>query len=224
MIEAILLDAGGVLILPDELAVASALAAVGVQIDRSLLARAHYAGIHAVDEDATTEVDWKAYNRAYVRELGITGSLAEAAREALDRAFIGMDWIVVVESSLRALSALASRGLGLAIVSNSDGTVERVLRETRLAQVGLGEGAEVVAVVDSHHVGVEKPDPRIFEIALEKIGVAADRAIHVGDSVRFDVAGSRAAGVRPVHLDPYGFCSLDDHEHITSLAEVMQLT
>jgi putative hydrolase of the HAD superfamily len=47
--------------------------------------------------------------------------------------------------------------------------------------------------------------------------------VHVGDSVRMDVGGARAAGIRPLHLDPFGFCSAADHEHVRSLEEVAGL-
>lgn len=54
------------------------------------------------------------------------------------------------------------------------------------------------AVVVSGAVGVKKPDPAIFAPALEQTGLAADEAIFVGDSLEDDVAGARAAGLRPV--------------------------
>ena len=65
-------------------------------------------------------------------------------------------------------------------------------------------------------VGVAKPDPAIFRIALDALGVPADGSVlHVGDSLRYDVAGARAAGLRPVHMDPYGLCPAPDgHAHI----------
>jgi putative hydrolase of the HAD superfamily len=74
-------------------------------------------------------------------------------------------------------------------------------------------------------VGYEKPDPRIFHVALDKLGVAPERAVHVGDTACADIDGARAAGVRPLHLDPYGFCPrpAGDHEHVGSLAEVAAL-
>jgi putative hydrolase of the HAD superfamily len=69
---------------------------------------------------------------------------------------------------------------------------------------------------------VAKPDPAIFGIALEALGVpASGTVLHVGDSLRFDVAGAQAAGLQPVHLDPYGYCPAPDgHQHIRTLAEL----
>lgn len=88
------------------------------------------------------------------------------------------------------------------VVSNSDGRVEGRLRTLAIAQVGDGVGATIQAVLDSSSVGVRKPDARIFELALAKVGVAPAQAVHVGDSLVYDVRGAVAAGVRPIHFDP----------------------
>jgi putative hydrolase of the HAD superfamily len=57
-------------------------------------------------------------------------------------------------------------------------------------------------VLDSSEVGVEKPDPRIFRLALERAGLAPDEAVYVGDIYSIDVLGARAAGMGAVLLDP----------------------
>ncbi len=75
-------------------------------------------------------------------------------------------------------------------------------------------------VIDSDVVGVAKPNPAIFRIALDACAVAPERALHIGDIVGADVNGARAAGVRPLHLDPYGFCADDSHLHVPDLATV----
>ena len=83
------------------------------------------------------------------------------------------------------------------MVSNSDGRAER-----HLENAGVREGIEFV--VDSHRVGVEKPDPRIFAIALERLGTAPERALYVGDIRSVDETGARAAGLHFVLIDPWG--------------------
>jgi putative hydrolase of the HAD superfamily len=77
-------------------------------------------------------------------------------------------------------------------------------------------------ILDSAVVGVAKPDPGIFRIALDALNVPADVSVlHVGDSLRYDVAGAVAAGLQPVHMDPYGLCPAPGgHQHITSLTEL----
>ena len=57
--------------------------------------------------------------------------------------------------------------------------------------------------VDSGKGGIEKPDPRIFRIALDNFAVKPERALHLGDVFATDVLGARAAGVRHALIDPY---------------------
>ena len=68
------------------------------------------------------------------------------------------------------LAALAKTGVRLGVVSNAEGTVEARLAELAICQVGAGAGVPVEVVIDSHVVGVEKPDPAIFGFALARDG------------------------------------------------------
>jgi putative hydrolase of the HAD superfamily len=99
--------------------------------------------------------------------------------------------------------------------------------EPRRAEPSAGpaEGVPMGIIVDSAVVGVAKPDPRIFGFALDALGVPADGTVlHVGDSLRYDVAGALAAGLQPVHMDPHGFCPQPDgHPHVRSLAALAEL-
>ena len=170
---------------------------------------------------------------------------ADAAAVAGDIAGLtaGFSWTHVGPGVVDALRRIAALGLPLGVVSNSTGEVEQALRQLdvcyapgdlagaagRGVEVGAaGRGVEVGVVIDSAVVGVSKPDPAIFALALDALGMpAADRStvVHVGDSLRYDVVGALAAGVRPVHLDPHGYCPAPDgHEHIRRLDEIVLLT
>jgi putative hydrolase of the HAD superfamily len=105
-------------------------------------------------------------------------------------------WTRVLDGVSAALAGLRRGGLKLAVVSNSEGTIVGLLADT-----GLGHCFD--AVLDSWVEGVSKPDPRIFALALDRLGVAAADAIMVGDSPAADIAGAEAAGVRAALLDPY---------------------
>ena len=59
-------------------------------------------------------------------------------------------------------------------------------------------------MIDSQLVGVEKPDPRIFAIALERLGLAPADGLYVGDIYEVDVIGARRAGLDVILLDPMG--------------------
>lgn len=231
MIAAVLLDVGGVITTPDHAMMRRALNTVGVVATTEALDRAHYAGIAALDSSLITtgSLDWRQYDAAVARSVGVAEDRVPDAVAALQRAWRRVrGWHRIVPGALDGLRELASTGVSLGVVSNADGSVAEQLVAARVCQVGEGHGVRVVVVVDSTVVGIEKPDPRIFAFALDALGVSPEQAagvVHVGDTIYADVTGARAAGLRPVHLDPYGDCPgpADDHEHVRSLAEVAAL-
>lgn len=110
--------------------------------------------------------------------------------------------------AVEALAGLRERGLKLICVSNWDISLGEVLQ-----RCGLADSLD--GVVCSAEVGVSKPDPAVFERALELAGTTADRALHVGDTVEEDVAGAKAAGIRALHIDRDG-----GNGDIASLTEI----
>lgn len=211
------------MLVPDPAKLAAILGAHGGTDNPDEVIRAHYGAMN--DADDGTSFDWRRYDDRLLARAGVPADRAERAASAVAAAFTEQNiWYHPVDGAHEALATLARRGRPLAIVSNSDGTVEQVLWRTRLCQLGLGPGVPVAAMVDSYVVGVAKPDPRIFHLALERIGVPAEQAVHVGDTRAFDVAGAAAAGVRPVHVDPYGDCpDQGEHLHVRGLADVSDL-
>jgi putative hydrolase of the HAD superfamily len=221
LVDAVLLDAGGILVLPDPALVRGQIVAAGLpEPDDETLRRAHYAGVAAMDRRGTEDIP--TYREAFLLTCGAGPALAARGHELL-RFRGGWNW--PVPGAVEVLRSLVAAGLRLAIVSNSDGTVAAELAAAGICQVGAGTGADVAVVVDSHHVGAEKPDPRLFQLALAELGVPASRVVHVGDTARTDVDGALAAGVRPVHLDPYGLCPdpPGGHAHISALSELPAL-
>jgi HAD superfamily hydrolase (TIGR01549 family) len=81
----------------------------------------------------------------------------------------------------------------LAVISNYD---HAPYIQTLLHRWDLDRYFKVVIV--SEAVGIKKPDPGIFRLALEKTGLGPEEVIHVGDSVADDVAGAIASGITPV--------------------------
>jgi putative hydrolase of the HAD superfamily len=122
-------------------------------------------------------------------------------------------WCRVAEGTPATLAALREAGHRLGVVSNADGRVEALLES-------LGLRAYFDVVVDSGTVGVEKPDPRIFALALERMGAAPEDAVYVGDIYEIDVIGARAAGMRALLLDPLGRFGDLDCETLSSLDEL----
>jgi HAD superfamily hydrolase (TIGR01549 family) len=109
-----------------------------------------------------------------------------------------------------ALRGLRRDGLRLVAVSNWDCSLPDVL-----ARVGLRELLD--GVVSSAVAGHRKPDPGIFEPALQVAGVEPGEALHVGDTRDEDVEGARAAGIRALLIDRDG-----DGGDISSLADIRQ--
>lgn len=118
------------------------------------------------------------------------------------------------------LDALRSRGLILVMISNFDSRVLDIIR-------GLGIADCFDSVFISSSAGFAKPDAGIFHLALERHGITADEAMHVGDSPETDVEGALNAGVRPVLLDRRGDADHDprhdDALRIRGLHELMRL-
>src|SRR5213075_6250 len=129
-------------------------------------------------------------------------------------------WFREAPGSRDGLGALTATGVRLGIVSNADGMIGERLRTRELLQVGPGLGVEVDCVIDSGAVGVMKPDPRIFRLALDAMGVEADDAWYVGDMPGIDVVGARRAGLRPFLVDPLGLHGQADYERVASLADL----
>jgi putative hydrolase of the HAD superfamily len=221
-VDAVLFDAGGVLVLPDPGVLIPLLAYYGGALEVPRHARAHYAGMAAKSRAGADEGDWSHYDQAYAYSVGVeTDLLLEAAR-VLGRTRSAHLWRWPILDSVSTLQTLAAMQIPLGVVSNASGQIEANLRRSKVCQAGEGPVTSVRVVIDSHVVGVAKPDPGIFEPALEHFpGCARDRILYIGDSVVTDIAAARAAGLRPVLLDPH-----DDHpdldcERLASLLDLV---
>jgi putative hydrolase of the HAD superfamily len=222
-IEAVLLDVGGVLVMPSTDLIRDVLTEHGLEADDERLDRTAYRALQAFDgTQGDDEVLEAAFVATYLTELGLEQSDVSLAkmRSAL---FIPMWPVRPLGDGRKWLSVLGKSGVPIVVVSNATVAVEEWLRNEGVCQVGPGEGTEVAAVITSEGAGFAKPDPRIFNLALEVVGTAPENAVHVGDSLWADVRGAQGAGIRPLHFDPYRFCAHDDHAHVGSIAEVVEL-
>jgi putative hydrolase of the HAD superfamily len=225
---AVLLDAGGVFVLPDSERILGAFTRAECCVCREVLADAHYTaaarfGTHLDVETYWTEA-WLDYLQAYVDACGVPEDRRTEAHGHLDSEFADAAlWVEPVPGSRAGLQALADTGVRLGIVSNADGMMGPRLAQLELCQVGPGIGVEIECVVDSGNVGVMKPDPRIFEVAIDLLGVDVDRIWYVGDMPAIDVVGARRAGIRPILMDPLGLHLDADYERIPSLGELAEL-
>jgi len=215
VIKAVTVDANGVLLVPDPNALRSSLAAFDTRPDDARCRRAHYEMIHLLDGFA--EPDWPSMNKSFAAALGVPDRYqVEAGNIVAADVYLGTAW-VAAPGAVQALRRLSQSGFGLAVVSNSwHGEIAELLLRARLCST-TGEFVAVAAVIDSQVVGLKKPDPRIFELALSALGASRQDCVHVGDSVLDDVRGAEAAGLDAIHVDPFGLCDATDHHHFDSL-------
>lgn len=225
ILHGVLLDVGGVLVVPQPAELARVIVAYGGVGDEADLIHGHYQALALAD--GWQGFDWPAYDRELLIACGVPPEMrAECAAAIANAVATVPDWwshpLEGVRWALQVLADLVPTG----IVSNSDGTVERLLRDLQLAQVGPGRGANITVIVDSAVAvaGVAKPSPEIFEPAVAALGLPVESICYVGDTVAFDVYGARSAGLYPIHMDPYELCGdRVDHDHIRKLGDLASM-
>jgi putative hydrolase of the HAD superfamily len=220
-IETVFLDAGGVLVFPNWHRVSEALARHGTAVDHARLAAAEPRAKHRLDVTSTIQVTndasrgWLFFN-LILEEAGVEQNAAtDAALAELNLYHQESNlWELVPPDVMPALASLRERGIRLTVVSNANGRLKHMFDRVSLSPC-------FDCVVDSYEEGVEKPDPRIFEIALERSGARRDMTIHVGDIYHIDVVGARAAGLRGVLLDSAGLYPDADCPRVQSLPDLV---
>lgn len=176
-----------------------------------------------VDGQEEIEWLWRAFMEHFELETDVIDNhLVSLRRDRLDP----WDWVVAAAPDARwLLTELAEAGITVTVVSNASGKVESMLSSAGVCQVGEGPNPSVHDVIDSSLVGVAKPDPGIFDIALSRLPEEVDRSsvVHIGDALWSDIRGAEAAGLQPLHFDPAGVCPAPEgHEHVRTLQEARQ--
>ena len=124
--------------------------------------------------------------------------------------------VAFTEGAAEALDALGS-DYPLALVTNG----APGMQAQKLDALGLDGVFE--AVVHGGHDAPAKPSPEPFHRALDPIGVEPERAVHVGNSLRADVAGAKAAGLRAAWLRGEPDANLEEHAPDYVLASIGDL-
>lgn len=213
--ELVLFDAGGTLVLihPDRFnRFLADWDRPAVQPDR--LVEAHframsdYAG--RLRGGAASEFRWWVNRFFELAGVSLTNEMADAFGGGTNM------WHHPIPGAQETVRSLIAGGYRVAVVSNSDGTVAEALERA-------GFGGLFELVIDSTAVGISKPDPGIFDLALGELAVSPDRAWYVGDSYYHDVGGARAAGlaaavlIDPLELAPPGQLSVQNIAELTGL-------
>jgi HAD superfamily hydrolase (TIGR01549 family) len=221
-LETVFLDAGGVFIYPNWWRVSDALAKYGVQVSPEVLKAADPRARRELDDrkviGGTTDASrgWLFFD-LILAHAGVARSdgTAAALTELHTYHTASNLWEYVPDDALPAIDALRRRGLRLVVVSNANGTLRAHLDRLQIT-------SRFDVVLDSADEGVEKPDPRFFEIALEKSGARKETTIHVGDLYYVDVVGARSAGLRGVLLDEANLRPDADCPRVRSLDELVR--
>lgn len=219
----VLFDVGNTIHHLDHARVAAVISRHAHAVEAADVAAAEYQGKAAIDAsfrarrmgtDATRQ---RPYFDAIMEALQVDAAALPAISEALrtenERASI---WCVMHDDTPDVLSALRARGYTLGVVSNADGRVAAALTAGGLAP-------HFTTVIDSHLVGVEKPDARIFRLALDACGAQPERTVFIGDIYEIDVQGARNAGITPLLIDPLGLYGEVDCTRIDRLARLLEL-
>jgi putative hydrolase of the HAD superfamily len=220
--DAIIFDAGGILLLPDPTVLGPLLAPYGGDPSVAAHVRAHYRGMAVKSWAGSAETFWDEYNHAYCESVGVPEDDVAYAAHVLDNTRSAFLWRWPIPESVAALRRLEDAGVPMGVVSNASGQIEDVLVRSGVCQLGTGELVAMRVIVDSHLVGVAKPDPRIFDFALPAFeGIDRGRIAFVGDSITMDVSGAMAAGLHPILLDPFDDHAETDIHRIHSLHDLV---
>ena len=225
-IRAIFFDAGNTLIFPRVGELAQELTAQGYPATVEDFYAADRLGRAKLDEflwpllrqgevpQTVDHIYWKGYLDALMEQIqvpeakrvDIVGRLAARFREL-------SFWSHVFPETAGILDSLRARGYYLGVISNSVGWIEQQLGNVDLAR-------RFDTILDSAVVGIEKPHPGIFRLALERAGVRAAEAVFVGDTYSTDIGGAQRVGLRGILLDRIGAYPHADCPRIISLKEL----
>lgn len=219
-LETLFLDAGGVLVFPNWQRVSDCLARYGIHVPPAALEAAEPQAKFAIDEgirhgESTDAQRAWLYMELVLQNAGIAMDAAVDAALRELRSYHGEHnlWELVPDDVVPALERLSGLGLKLVVVSNANGVLHRLFD-----RVGLTR--HFACICDSCVDGVEKPDPRFFEIALQRAGASAGTTMHVGDLYHVDVIGARRTGLRQMLIDPHDLYTAYDAERVRTLADL----
>jgi len=134
---------------------------------------------------------WHEVYAIFLQDIGIVDA---ALADTCYREFTDLANYTLFDDVIPALKLLEESDLTLGVISNFEEWLERLLEQ-------LGVRSYFSVRVISGVEGLEKPDPRIFQLAMERAGVQPGRSVYVGDNPEFDVDPALAVGMFPVLID-----------------------
>lgn len=171
-------------------------AEAGVEVDASRFEPAVAAASFILDDVEETIYDaslFVHYTATIIERMGGRGPGVVAVAQRIYEQWAGNHHFEMYDDVAPVLTELRSRGLTLGVISNSHRSLAAFAEHFQLDTL-------ITSAVSSAEHGFMKPHPSIFERALEQAGVPAAHAVMVGDSVKADIEGALAAGLRGVLL------------------------
>ncbi len=222
-VAAVVFDVGGTLVHPDWPRLGDLVAAeTGILFTPGQMTEAFYAMLQAFDSELnhqaptkrTLEPHWTFLET--FRSLGIDETVCKGIGTRLNVAHEERHlWCKTDPQAATVLVGLKNAGLRIAAISNTeDGRVNE-----SIALAGLA--SELEFLIDSHNVGYRKPDPAIFQLALDRLELEPHDAAYVGDSFGYDVIGAQRAGLHPILLDRTASYAEAGFTTIRSLVELV---
>jgi HAD superfamily hydrolase (TIGR01549 family) len=221
-VSTLLFDFGGTLAFLDFETLAKEFSRPDRKLDALKLEYAEYAGRAALDhhlmseKSRDTNAAYEDFFRAWMHAAGIP----EQEFADISARFRAMHaeacmWRIVRDGTHDALERLKTAGFKLGIVSNADG---RVAGDAK--RLGLAPFFDVI--IDSQVVGVEKPNPKIFQLALEALNAPPEETLYAGDIYAIDMLGARAAGITGRLIDQLAMYHWIEHPKIRHVGELHQ--
>lgn len=215
-VTAILFDAGQTFLYPDFPYLQKLLAEYGVATDVATLNQ----GAATAREKTFRYREVERWQEYFTFWMQFVGAPEDKIPEILQRIFERHKrehlWNWLDPTAPAVFAELKKLGYRLGLISNSDGSIA-----ASIEKFGLTKFFE--CIIDSQVVGVEKPDPKIFEIALTQLNLVAARCVYVGDNYDRDVIGARGVGITPILLDPFEVVAEQDVVKIKTLEELIRI-
>ncbi|HRJ27325.1 MAG TPA: HAD-IA family hydrolase [Fimbriimonadaceae bacterium] len=168
------------------------------EVYRALLAPrwGDYQRINLSRDPRQTDAFWRELTQDWLHRVQIPDTALDPILDRADELLFGANstTFALYDDVLPTLTELARRGQRMAVISNWDVTLHKAL-----AMHGLTPFFE--RVIASLEWGIEKPDPRLFELTLDQLGVSPQNVLHIGDNPVDDVQGARSAGLQAWLLD-----------------------
>lgn len=152
----------------------------------------------------------------YTRFLGELGIDDETMTNKLYETFSSTESYRLYDDVKPTLDEIETAGYRLGLISNFDSWLEKMLIEM---EVGHIFEPSIISSIE----GIEKPDPAIYRLAVERAGVTPDRTVHIGDSPAMDMEPASAAGITPILLDRAGRYPDSRYARIRELTELLPL-